>query len=137
MEKSLKKKNLESDLKKKSVSSLSKKIEAEMRNKSLSSSKINHGIINTPRDFFLLSLSFGVGLIFFSVFVYLMIKIMSLDFMSSSQENSFEGEGESLDTLDDLLQDEEEVVLEEVEKEPELPEKEPELPEKDTEQNDD
>ena len=66
--------------------------------------------INSPRDFFLLSLSFGVGLIFFSIFVYIMIKIMSLDFMSNNDtKDSFEGEGENLDTLDDLLQDEEEL----------------------------
>jgi hypothetical protein len=129
MEKSLKKKNLESKLKKKSVSSFSKKLETEMRSKSLSPSKINRGLINTPRDFFLLSLSFGTGLIFFSIFVYIMIKIMSFDFMSSSQENSFEGEGESLDTLDDLLQDEEEIAIEE-------PEKDTEFPEKDTDEND-
>ena len=133
MEKTLRKKHLESNLKKNSSSSFSKKLETELRNKSLTSSRRSHGLINTPRDFLLLSLSFGTGLIFFSIFVYIMIKIMSFDFMSSSQENSFEGEGESLDTLDDLLQDEEEVVLEEVEKETDLPEKEPE---KDADQTD-
>jgi hypothetical protein len=80
--------------------------------------------INSPRDFFLLSLSFGVGLIFFSVFVYLMIKIMSLDFMSNSNtKDSFEGEGESLDTLDDLLDEEETDQTPEKIEENETPEK--------------
>ena len=69
-------------------------------------------LFNSPRDFFILSLSISTGLLFFTIFLYIIIKISSFDFGSNKQKDSFEGEGENLDSLDDLLQDEEEVVEE-------------------------
>ena len=70
-------------------------------------------LLNTPKDFFILSLSISTGLLFFTIFLYIIIKISSFTFGSSSS-SSFEGDGQSLDSLDDLLQDEE-VVDEEKE----------------------
>ena len=67
-------------------------------------------LFNSPKDFFILSLSISTGLLFFTIFLYIIIKISSFDFGSNKQKDSFEGEGQNLDSLDDLLQDEEEVV---------------------------
>ena len=74
-------------------------------------------LLNTPKDFFILSLSISTGLLFFTIFLYIIIKISSFSFGSDKQKDSFEGEGQNLDSLDDLLQEEEEVIEEEVVKE--------------------
>jgi hypothetical protein len=65
-------------------------------------------LLNSPRDFFVLSLSISTGLLFFTIFLYIIIKLSSFDFSSSKQKDSFEGEGQSLDSLDDLLEETEE-----------------------------
>jgi hypothetical protein len=68
-------------------------------------------LFNSTKDFFILSLSISTGLLFFTIFIYLIIKISSFEFSSNKTKDSFEGEGENLDSLDDLLQDDEEVVV--------------------------
>lgn len=67
-------------------------------------------LLNSPRDFFVLSLSISTGLLFFTIFLYIIIKISSFDFSSNKQKDSFEGEGQNLDSLDELLEETEEVV---------------------------